>query len=245
MTIINISHNIRDVQRQLSSIAREQIPFATAVAITRTARLVERSLGDELRSNLDNPSPYITRGTFSTAAKKQDPNAIVGVRDQASRGASPAHYVQEHFTGGARGLKPFEVALQSIGALPLGMRAVPAEGMRRDRLGNPAARDVTELVGALRRGISVFKKKGKSTVVASWFVRLPGDTRRRAMHIEPGIWRRVGPAGRDGLVPVFLFVEEARYSKRFDLRTIATKVVDRAFENEMAKALDQALRTAR
>lgn len=245
MAVLNISHNIREVERQLSRIAREQIPFATAVAITRTAKLVERSLGDELRGNLDNPSPYITRGTFSTLAKKQNPNAIVGMRDQASRGASPAQYVQEHFTGGTRGLKPFEVALQSIGALPRGMRAVPAEGMRRDRFGNPAAKDVTEIIGALRRGISVFKGKGKSTVLASWFVRMPNDMRRRAQHIEPGIWRRVGPAGRDGLVPVFLFVNEASYSKRFDLRTTATKVVDRVFEGELAKALDQALRTAR
>ncbi len=240
--MISVSNNIREVQRELDSIARDQLPFATAVAITRTARIVSRELSGELREGLDNPTPYITKSTFSTSAKKQDLNATIGVRDEASRGASPAQYVQEHFTGGARGLKPFEVALQSIGALPRGMRAVPGQGIKRDRFGNPNRRDVQEVIGAVRRGIAVFKGKGKRTVLTGYFIRLPQDRRPQARHLEPGIWRRIG---RDAVIPVFLFIEEASYRKRFDLPKLARTVIDRDFNRELATALDQAVRTAR
>ncbi len=243
--MLSVRDNIKEVERQLSSIARDQLPFATAVALTRTAKVVERSLAAELKEQLENPTPYITRGTFSTSAKKQDLNATIGVRDEASRGASPAQYIQEHFTGTARGMKPYEVALQSIGALPRGMRAVPGQGIKRDRFGNPSAKDVLELIGALRRSVGVFKGKGKRTVLASWFVRLPGDSRRKVQHIEPGIWRRVGPLGRDGLIPAFLFIDEAKYTKQFDLRRTATKTVGLVFADELRRALDQAVRTAR
>lgn len=240
--MLTVADNIKDVQRQLDRLSREQMPFASAVAITRTAKAVERALGAELRENLENPTPYITRSTFSTSAKKQDLNATIGVRDQASRGASPAQYVQEHFTGSARGMKPYEVALQSIGALPKGMRAVPGAGIKRDRFGNPSAKDVQELIGALRRGVSVFKGRGKRTLLTGWFVRMPGDPRRQVQHIEPGIWRRIN---REAIIPAFLFIDEATYTKRFDLRKTARTVIDQVFEAELSKALDQAVRTAR
>lgn len=239
---INVSHNIADVERELSRIARDQLPFATALAITRTAKIIDRELAGEMRGALDNPTPYIAKSTFSTSATKRDLNATIGMRDQASRGASPAQYVQEHFTGTARGMKPYEVALQSIGALPSGMRAVPGNGIKLDRFGNPNRRDVQEVIGAIRRGLSVFKGKGKRTVLTGYFVRKPDDARRQALHLEPGVWRRIG---RDAVIPVFLFVEEASYRKRFNLPKLARDVIDREFERELGAAIDQAVRTAR
>lgn len=240
--MLSVRDNIKQVQRELSAIARDQIPFASAVAITRTAKILDRELAQEVKAELDSPTPYIAKSTFSTSAKKQDLNATVGIRDQASRGASPAQYVQEHFSGDNRGMKPYEVALQSIGALPRGMRAVPGNGIKLDRFGNPNRRDVQEVIGAVRRGISVFKGKGKRTMLTGYFVRLPSDRRPQARHLEPGIWRRIG---RDAVIPVFLFIDEAGYRKRFDLPKLARTVIDRDFNRELAKAIDQAVRTAR
>lgn len=242
MSLVNISHNIKDVERQLGSIARDQLPFATALAITRTAKILDRELRGQLTTDLDNPTPYIARATFSTSARKDSLEATIGVRDQASRGASPAQYVQEHFSGAARGLKPYEAALQSIGALPRGMRAVPGAGIKLDRFGNPNRRDVQEVIGAVRRGISVFKGKGKRTVLTGYFVRMPQDGRPQARHLAPGIWRRIG---MDAVVPVFLFVDQADYRKRFDLPKLARSVIDREFDRELARAVDQAVRTAK
>mgnify|MGYP001035941654 CR=1 FL=1 len=242
MTLIDVSHNIKDVERELNRVARDQLPFASAVAITRTAKILDRELSGQLSAELDNPTPYIARATFSTSARKDRLEATIGVRDQASRGASPAQYVQEHFSGDARGMKPYELALQSIGALPRGMRAVPGTGIKLDRFGNPNRRDVQEVIGAMRRGISVFKGKGKRTVLTGYFVRMPQDGRPQARHLAPGIWRRIG---MDAVVPVFLFVEQADYRKRFDLPKLARTVIDREFGRELAKSLDQAVRTAR
>lgn len=242
MTLINVSYNIKDVERELNRVARDQLPFASAVAITRTAKILDRELSGQLSAELDSPTPYIARATFSTSARKDRLEATIGVRDQASRGASPAQYVQEHFSGDARGMKPYELALQSIGALPRGMRAVPGAGIKLDRFGNPNRRDVQEVIGAVRRGISVFKGKGKRTVLTGYFVRLPQDRRPQARHLAPGIWRRIG---MDAVIPVFLFIDEAGYRKRFDLPKLARTVIDRDFDRELATAIDQAVRTAR
>lgn len=240
--MLTVTSNIKQVERTLDRVAKDQMPFATALAITRTAKILDRELAAELRGELDNPTPYITKGTFSTSASKRSLEATVGIRDQASRGASPAQYVQEHFSGSARGMKPYEVVLQSIGALPQGMRAVPGNGIKLDRFGNPNRRDVQEVIGAVRRGISVFKGKGKRVVRTGYFIRRPGDARRQAQHLEPGVWRRIGS---DAVIPVFLFIDEASYRKRFDLRKLGEKVIARDFERELRAAVDQAVRTAR
>ncbi len=239
---LRITDNIKEVTRYLDGIAKEQAPFATAVAITRTAKHVDAELRATLGSVFDNPTSYIVRSTFSTSAKKTDLNATIGVRDQATRGASPAQYVRESFTGKSRGLKPYEVALQASGALPSGMRAVPGAGLKLDRFGNPDRKQITEILGALRRRIAVFSGRGKRVTRIAYFVRNPGDARPQARHLEPGVWRRIE---RDAVVPVFLFVKEAAYSKVIDLPAIAGRVVSIRFADEFGKALAGAVRTAR
>lgn len=242
MTTLNISSNIREVVRALDGVARDQVPFATAVAITRTAKLLDTELRSTLTSVFDNPTAYITRSTFSTSAKKNDLNATVGIRDQATRGASPAQYVRESFTGKSRGLKPYEVALQAAGALPQGMRAVPGVGLKLDRFGNPDRKQITEILGALRRRIAVFSGRGKRVTRIAYFIRNPGDMRPQARHLAPGVWRRIE---RDAVIPVFLFVKDASYSRVIDLPAIAGRVITTRFSDEFGKALANAVRTAR
>lgn len=242
MTILTVRDNIKQVQRELDAIARDQVPFAAALAITRTAKILDRELAGEVRGSFENPTPYVTRSTFSTSAKKTDLTALVGIRDKGDRSPAPSRYLFPHFFGGDRGLKPFELALQSIGALPQGMRAVPGAGIKLDRFGNPGRQAVVEVIGALKRGISVFKGRGKRVQLTGYFVRMPGDTRAQARHLEPGIWRRIGG---DAVIPVFLFVEPSGYQKVFDLPKLGQEVVTREFPRELASALDRALRTAR
>ncbi len=240
--MINISHNIREVTRYLDGVAREQAPFATAVAMTRVAKHVDAELVRTLESVFDSPTSYIVSSTFSTSAKKTDLNAIVGVRDQAMRGASPAHYVRESFTGANRGLKPFEAALQAIGALPKGMRAVPGSGLKLDRFGNPDRRQITEIIDSLRHRAAVVPGRGRNSTRTDYFVRNPGDGRRQLRHLAPGIWKRIE---RHTVVPMFLFVKEASYTKVIDLPGLAERVVKLRFNDEFATSLDHAIRTAR
>lgn len=243
----SIQINTRDIERamrRLDDQARKHIPFATALALTRTGQALKKDLGQHLAKTFDNPSRYITAGTFSTSATKSNLSVTVGMRDQAPRGASPAQYVQESFAGGARGMKPYELAMQSIGALPPGMRAVPAAGIKLDRSGGPNRAQLAEIFGALKRGTRVFAGRGKRASEQGYFIVTP-QRNAKTQHLEPGLYRRIKRGRDSNVVPVFLFVAEATYRKVINLPDLAQKTVSREFSNQFNAALNRATETAR
>lgn len=246
--MIDIKVDTRDATRWLDDVQRKQIPFATAVALTRTAALVEKALVSELTANLDRPSPYTQRSTFKTSAKKTALYAEVGIKDKKpAGGTAPAVLLREHFTGGQRGFKPMERAIAAIPGVPPGVRVVPGSGMPLNAYGNPKRAAVKEVIGALRSGMNVHKKRisygiGQHTTTAGYFIAVANNPRTK--HLPPGIYRRYGQAGR-ALEPVFLFVSAPSYRKRFDLPALAQRVVSAEFQNQFRAALSSALSSAR
>lgn len=243
---ISIRDNIKDATRWLSDYERNQVPFAAALALTRTGKVVEKGLQQTMTDVFDNPTPFITRGTFATSAKKSDLTTTVGMRDQARNGrGSPADYVREQFYGGERGEKAFERAFRAIGALPAGWRAIPAAGIKSDRYGNPDRRAVAEVLGAMRRGLSVFSGRGKRAAQVGYFVVMPGTSDPRVLGLQPGVWRRTQRGGDRAVVPVFVFTQQAAYTPRIDLPALASQISAVEFPRQFAAALSRALRTAR
>ena len=227
-----------DGVRRLLEQGGKQARFAAAVALTRTAKQVSAGLTRELASALPGASPYTLRSAFSTSANKSTLSATVGIKDKKpARGTAPAVLLKEHFTGGSRGNKPMEKALMSLRMLPTGWRVVPGAGMPLDRNGNPRARNVGEVLGVLRRGMQIYKGRGKSLVLVGYFAILPGIK----SHLRPGIYWRKGAA----IKPVFLYIEAATYRKTIDLPRIAERTVRQSFAGEFANAFEQAMRTAR
>lgn len=237
MIDFNVTVDTRAATRWMSDMQRRQIPFATALALTRTAKLVEKSLQQELASKLD-ASPYTKRSTFSTSATKTNLRAIVGIKDKKpAGGTAPAVLLKEHFGGGMRGNKPMEKAIALLGLLPSGWRIVPGAGMPLDAYGNPKRNAVRELIGALRSRIQVYQGRGKRMGLVGYFVVQVGSQ----SHLDPGIYWRKGRALR----PMFLFVQSASYSKRFDLPAMGRRVVDEQFASQFSAAFSQAISSAR
>lgn len=242
MITINVKDNLADVTRDLTRAAREQLPFATALTLTRTAKALERELQTALTRVFDNPTPFIARGTFATAANKRELAATVGMRDTArAGGASPAQYVKEFFSGGARNMKPFERALRRIGALPAGYKAIPGRDLKTDRYGNPDRRLLAEIIGALSSKTSIHSGRGKRAALVGYFVVLPGASGRAAHFKQPGILRRIQRGAQRSVQSMFVFETTARYRKRLDLESLAQRVVNRDFATLFDAALTQAL----
>lgn len=236
--MITIQVDTKDATRWLNDVQRKQLPFATAVALTRTAGLVEKSLLGEITAKLDNPSPYTKRSTFKTSAKKTALYAEVGIKDKKpAGGTAPAVLLGEHFSGGLRGNKPMEKAIAALGAMPSGWRVVPGAGMPLDAYGNPKRNAVREVIQSLRSKTQVYKGRGKRVALVGYFVIPVGAD----SHLQPGIYTR---KGRD-ISPVFLYIKAAGYRKRFDLPALAQRVVAREFNNQFDAALSAALATAR
>ena len=243
MITINVSDNIKDVIAGMDDVARRQVPFATAQALTRTAKSVQGALERELVSVFDRPTPWVARGTFVAPATKQNLTAETGMKDKGNR--TPARYTQEHFSGGTRGLKAFELVMQQRGILPQGMRAIPGAGIKADRYGNPNRAAIKEVIEQASRGVRVWTGKGKRQSLTGYFVVTKPEQDPRTKHLIPGIYRRIQKGADNALIPVFVFVDQAQYGKVIDLQAIASKTVRAVFEREFAAALKRAMETAR
>lgn len=228
-----------ELKRSLSDMASKQVPFAAALAITKTAKSVEARLQSDMAGAFKSPSPYVKRATFTQIANKRDLTATVGIKDmKPAGGTSPSLLLKEHFTGGIRGRKPFEKAIETIGGLPHGWRAIPGEGITLDSYGNPSRKEIGEMLGSLRSKMQVFKGRGKRLILIGYFIVPVGAT----THLYPGIYKRMA---HQSIKPLFIFVKSAAYKKVIDFERSANEIVAREFNPNFDSAFTDAMRTAK
>ena len=226
--------------------AGKQARWAAAVSLTKTAVEIKNKLTADMAGGFQSASPWSLRSQFMKPARKDDLVALVGIKDQKpSRGVAPATLLKEHFTGGARGSKPMEMALRAKRLLPTGYSVAPGAGMPLDAYGNPKKNAITELLGALHSGMAVFSKQRKvkghmESTRLSFFAVMPGAS----THLPPGIWRRADRSGAKAVQAMLLFIPRATYRKRFDLEAIARDKL-RGFEATFAAEFQKALASAK
>jgi len=236
--------NLEVVLRDLDDISRLHGPFIAAKTLTALGRDVKVDLADKVTDVFQGVSPFVKNGVFSTVAPATaSPSVWAGMRDVNKGRASPADYVKEHFSGGPRGHKPMERAMMALGALPSGWRAIPGSGMKLDKLGNPTRRQVAEVIGALKSGMSVLSGRGSRQKQIRYFVKSPGSTDKLTAHLAPGIWRSAKAAnGSQTIQPVFFFVDSADYRKVIDLRSLANRTIERRLPLHLHQAVEEAKR---
>lgn len=212
---------------------RDQLPFATARALTETARVARQDLARVVEQAFDAPTPWIKGGAFSTSASKDSLQAWVGIKDTGAR-ASQAKFIKEHFGGGVRSSKPMELAMRSLGILPAGWLAVPSkDGVRKDSFGNVPKATIARILSAVRDG----KKATRGADSFRVIVVRPGEAGPRTRHLEPGIWSFSKVGTQTIVKPVFLFVHAATYRSRLDLRRVVGEAVSREFQTRLAAAM--------
>ncbi|MEM7724198.1 MAG: hypothetical protein AAF376_17780 [Pseudomonadota bacterium] len=126
---LDIRHNIRDVQRGLSDAARNQVPFATSVAINDVLMQIKRNTERRMRRVLHNPTPFTMRAfRVRRSTKRRLEGAVFAMDIQAQ-------YLQWAETGGTRNptgsanLVPVGQRVNQYGNLPRGaIKRVLARG---------------------------------------------------------------------------------------------------------------------
>lgn len=96
MITIKVSSDVARLTAHLREIERKHIPFATALALTATARHAQAALTAQLPSIFDRPTPFTVRAIASTPATKANQTATVFVRP------IQAAYLALEETGGFR-----------------------------------------------------------------------------------------------------------------------------------------------
>lgn len=78
--MFTVSHNIEQLERGLSDLAQNQLPFALAMAINDTAEDVAEAEEREIDQVFQSPTPFTRKAIFRTRAQKRRPEATVGVK---------------------------------------------------------------------------------------------------------------------------------------------------------------------
>ncbi|MBO9647374.1 MAG: hypothetical protein J7605_02605 [Variovorax sp.] len=98
MLDINVRSDIKAIERSLSDFAYRQMPFATAQGLTELAKIVQKGEQDGMRSVLDRPTPFTVNSVDIKAARKDNLQATVFMKDIA------AAYLEPYEFGGANKL---------------------------------------------------------------------------------------------------------------------------------------------
>lgn len=252
---------LKELQAKMNDLEKQQMPFAIAKSLTKTAQQVQAEEVKVMRATLDRPTDYTLKSLYVKPATKRDLSAMVYFKDKSSagKGNPAANWMLPQIAGGKRNLKRFESALRRIGVLPMGMYIAPGEVCQLDAYGNIPGSFIVQILsyfrafgeqgysanitdkrkaslakGSKRRqGFQYFVSKGKG----EWF--------GRQQHLPPGIYKRVGFAAGSAIKPIMMFVKEPSYSKRFPFFETAQKVIDRNLKNNFNEAMADAIKTAK
>ena len=232
---INITDNLKQVAGSIAFMGK-QAKFAAAVAMTRTAKDIQKAMPAALDRSLDRPTDFTKRGTFVTPARRDKLEAVVGFKDRQAK------YMQVQIEGGsvqpkARGIKlPGNIQLNAFGNIPRGLVARLKAAAKSGTLGSAVAK---------RLNVDGNRRKGAAPIQLFY-----GQPTGKGWEKAPvGIWRRVPPSrpgGKGKLVPVVVFERKtARYRPRFNFAALAKKEVDQRFADHFNTEFKKATATAR
>lgn len=245
-------------KRDLTVTEFAQLPFATALGLTRLAQQVKKRQEQEIGRIFDRPTRFTRQAIRMWPASKEQLRAVVWLRDDMEGGIKPSNYLTPHIDGGGRKLKRFERMLARIGVLPSGWRAVPGQGARFDSYGNMSSGQIVQILSYVQafseQGYRANKtadqrarmskgRQGRSYGKAFLVVTPNGSARTR--HLTPGIYEQTITGFGTAIRPVLIFVSRAQYRTRWRFEEIGDDVIEAEFSKVMDAALAQALRTAR
>lgn len=222
---------------ELTDLERNQIPYATMVALNDTAALVKTRLEGEMRTVFDRPTPYTMSSLRILYAKKQKLEARVWIKDEADGAAPATKWLTPEVYGGQRPDKRSEALLKARGILPGGKYVVPGKGAKLDSYGNVGRGQLQKIISGLgaqgdRYQNSTDSKRSAGNRTRYFLMRRGRDA--------IGIAERIGPK-RAQIQMVLAFVSRPGYAKALDFFAIGQREADEQlpiqFERAFAKAL--------
>lgn len=248
MFVINVTSNVKEIEKSLNELAYKQLPFATAMALNASANQAVEDLKTDMKRVFDRPTPWTLNAFYVKPATKNKPDAWVGIRDFAFKGTPAWKYLNPQFMGGTRNMKRFELRMTALSG---GKFILPGRGMPLDGYGNISRGQITQILSRLNamsdaaanvsNKTTMRLRKAKLTVAASghrseYFV---------AHSKEDGqpfaIYKLVGK-GR--VVPVMVFARKApSYHPVFFFDKVVQKSIATHWNKHFGKAMAKAIAT--
>lgn len=224
-----------DIERLTSKMVfyRKQIPFATALALTKTAQELKLVQIAEMNRVFANPSPYTINALAVRPATKQKLRSEVFFKEFAGKGTPAFKYLMPNIKGEGRRQKRHEKALQLNGKMTKGGYTIPARNIPLNAYGNLEGkfyRQILSQVGAAgEQNITKTSRTGKKTKSKYFPI------------AEVGIFERVGKQIR----PVLIYIDQPRYKKVYDFYGISRKFYEKNFATYFKESLQKAITSAK
>lgn len=230
---MKLNVKVEGVDKTLATLAavKGQLPYATAVALTRTAQKVKSDIEAEMPKAFDNPTRWTLNAIRMRPARKNKLQAVVAVKDMVTRGNPALFWLAPEVYGGTRQDKRAEFAMKTAKLLPSGKQAVAGKEAALNRFGNMTEASII--------------KAAKGAELAEAGAQQAGRTKYFVMR-KAG--RAIGIAGRfskSRMGVVMAFVSAGSYQKRLDFFGTARKSIDKNYAKEFDAALKQAIETAK
>lgn len=243
---VTASANTEAIARAISRTANEQIPFATANALTAIAKRVRDGQVKVMKDRLDRPTPFTLNSLYVKAARKNKLEARVWFKDYASKGTPAGKYMQPSVYGGAGKQKRFERALIARGLMGDDQHAIPVSSLGRDSYGNVPRGLYVKILS----GLKAFGQQGyDANATNSTRSKRKGNAQRyfvATIDGMTGIWERRKSAFGDGATPLFVFTDSPpKYRVRVPFFKIAENIHKANYEREFTVALTHAIATAK
>jgi hypothetical protein len=240
---VDVRADIRRALAKLDNAKRNQVPFATAVALTKTAQHTQRELTAEMGRSFQSPTPYTMAALAISSATKGSLRSSVFIKDRSRSGTPQVKYLRTEIEGGARGNKPFENLLIRNNVMESGFYAVPGDGAPLDSFGNVS-------LGSLKRILSQLgaRSKAKANETAAQKVKrnarksveryfVIGAQEAAAGGPPHGIYERATFAFGSSIRPIFIFVKKRpQYRRKFNFYGLGPRIARDRFPIEFEMA---------
>lgn len=230
---IQIRSNALEIRRWLDDAQKKQIPFATVMAMTQTAKDVSWEEIGVMQRVFDRPTPYTLNALQVKPATKSNMIASVEFRD-GGNGTPAKRFLNPEVYGGARSQKSHELQIAPL--LKGYSYLVPARSVPRDQYGN-----ITRAV--LRKVISQLRVSTDSHQNASSSKRSKAKRKSEAFFVNPRgnmVMQRKGKIA----APFLVGVKSPNYRKRFPFHETGEAVVRDRFAANFEAAFQRAMATS-
>jgi hypothetical protein len=215
---INVSIDSSGINKAALFVAqiKNQLPFATSLALNNTAFKVRQAMKDQVGQSFASPTAF-TRNAFRYDRSTKSTLEARVYADPSRR------FVPTQIMGGTRKRKPYEGFLSQLGD-GLAGKMVPT-------------RHVINAAGNPRKSVFSLIQSRMSTIdQGGFFVGRPLGGGR-----APGVYRR----SRGKLFAYFVQTDEPSYEPRFPFEQVGRTTIARTFPSELNSALERALRSSR
>ena len=220
---LTIDQDLKGFDRFLKN-NKKQLPFASSVALNSTGFDIRQALNKGTQGAFDKPTKFTQKAFLTTKSKKT--NLVVHVFAKDKEGGDAARYIRFGVQGGARPPKGFEKYFEGLpndGTLGMNVYFMPTREIKRDSFGNISRANLKKISASVTSGTS--------------FIGPPKGGTRPA-----GIYERK----KGKLIAKFITTtSKPTYTGRFNIEAIASKVVQRRFDQHFNKAMSKAISTAK